>query len=261
MQTTNTNPGSVTEPRSLLQTVLGDGDTCYPPTRISLLVEVKGSDDKKQFAALSELCRIYWYPVYSTARKCGCPAQDAADLTQELFRRLVKNDGFASIQKERGRLRAYLRTSVKRLCQENYRRETAGKRIPGRVLYPIDAEEGDARYLREELSGGEAPDIHFDRMWIQALLREVENRLAEEFNYGPMKARFEALRPYIMDGSAKIGYAELAAELGVKEGALKTSLSRLRTRFREAFRAEVAHIVSDEDAVEDEIRSLLSAFA
>lgn len=243
---------------SLLQTVVED--TCYPPTQTSLIRAVKSESETQRFAALSELARIYWYPVFATARRRGCSPRDAEDLTQELFLRLIRNNAFATISKDRGKLRAYLRTSVRRLCQEKHRREHAGKRIPESNLLSIDAEEGEARYVRDKPRNNEAPDKFFDERWALALLKEVENRLAAEFAVGPMKERFEALRPYIINDSSTIGYAGIASRLCVSPGTLKTTMTRFRSRFREALREEIANTLCKEADVDEELRHLLAVF-
>ncbi len=212
--------------------------------------------------ALEKLCKSYWLPLYAFARRQGHSVEDAQDLTQEFFARFLARGSFALANRERGRLRTFLLTSLKNFITQEWRRATRLKRggVNG-VVSLADAEtpEGENREAvdpREELS----PDRLFDRRWAEALLERVMERLKHDYESTGRAAVYARLQQFLWGRQAEISYAEMGLCLGLSEGAIKVAVHRLRQRFRELLREEVAKTVETPEEVEEELRYLLGAF-
>ncbi|MEZ5300497.1 MAG: sigma factor [Verrucomicrobiales bacterium] len=232
----------------------------FPETRWSLIAAARDADTAAQGRALAELCRVYWYPLYSFARSRGRSPEDAEDLTQDLFRKLLANDSFGEADRERGRLRTFLLTAFTRLMASDFRRRTAAKRAPEIAAVEIDADLAEQRFQNEAAAGLD-PEQLYAKHWAQAVLREVEARLEGEFAGAGKAAFFAALKPMLAGESADGGYAQVAADHGMTEGAVKVAAFRLRQRFKIMLREEIAHTVDREEQIEDELRHLYQALA
>jgi RNA polymerase sigma-70 factor (ECF subfamily) len=235
------------------------GGGLFPLTRWDLISAVRGSDGDARSRALAELCDLYWYPVYCYARKRGYRAPEAEDFTQELFYRLLKGDRFASMDRGLGSVRSYLLTCVSRLFAEDWRKRRP-ESLPDTVR--IDAALAERRYQNEPHTD-ESPEKLFDRRWALALLQEVETRLGHEYAGRGKGEAFQALKPFISgkrrgDGDS---YAEVARMLGTTEGNVKVQVNRMRDRFRELVRSEVAGTLSTRADVDSELRHLYSALS
>jgi RNA polymerase sigma-70 factor (ECF subfamily) len=208
--------------------------------------------------ALADLCRAYWYPLYAYVRHRGLPPDQAQDLTQDLFARLLEKGVLAAANPSRGRFRAFLRAVCADFLANRRDRENALKRGGGRIFIPIDPDDAESRYAREpahELT----PERVFDRAWALTLLGRALERLREEYCAGGQAASFEALSPVLTDGPRAVSYAALAAGLGTTEGAVRVAVHRLRRRYGEGLREEIAATVDDPAEVDDEIRALFAA--
>jgi RNA polymerase sigma-70 factor (ECF subfamily) len=235
-----------------------DGGKLFPLTRWDLINIVRQSGDEElRFRALSELCSQYWYPVYCYARKRGYRAPEAEDFTQELFYRLLNRDRFAAMDPERGSVRSYLLTCVSRLFAEDWRKRRP-ESLPDTVR--IDAEVAESRYQREPRTE-ESPETLFDKRWALALLKGVETRLEQEYEGRGKGEVSRALKPFLSgkrrgDGDS---YAEVARSLNTTEGNVKVLVNRMRDRFRELVRDEVAGTLADPGDIEGELRHLYVA--
>lgn len=206
--------------------------------------------------ALAELCRVYWFPLYAYVRRRGYSAEDAQDLTQAFFARLLEKNWLDAVAPEKGRFRAFLLAALKHFLANEWDKARAQKRGGGVVPVSLDAE---TRYQREpvnELS----PDRLFDRQWALALLETVLNQLRAEHDTNDKRWLFEALRGTLTGDQPEAGYAELGRQLGLNEGAIKVAVHRLRKRYRQLLRAEIAQTVNDPGQVAEELRSLFAAF-
>ncbi len=230
----------------------------FPDTRWSLVSELRRGGDARE-RALSDLCRVYWFPIYAFARGKGCDQHLAEDLTQDLFAKFLSHDSFAAADPGRGKMRTFLLTAMSRLMASDARRRGVAKRAPERTAISIE------RDLAEEmLQSGAAelsPEEDFDRRWGEAILREVESKLAGEHERRGKAAQFAALKPYLLPGAGDEGYAGEAASLGMSEGAVKVAVFRLRQRFRTLMREEVEQTLTAEEDVDDELRHLYAALA
>ncbi|MEZ5327647.1 MAG: sigma-70 family RNA polymerase sigma factor [Verrucomicrobiales bacterium] len=237
----------------------------FPPTRWTLIAGAgQHQNQELQHRALSELCRIYWHPIYVVLRKRGSSPEDAEDLTQELFARLLRSDSFASARKDLGKLRTYLLTSVTRLATEKWRRDSAIKRGSGQKLISIDVEIEEQRFHSIDAEHI-TPESMFDRRWALALLKEVELRLASDYAAQGKGKLFEALKPFLAgkpsEQDADGGYAAIAATLSTTVPGLKMQMRRLRAKFRDTMREEIAATLTSptDEQVEEEMQHLYAA--
>jgi RNA polymerase sigma factor (sigma-70 family) len=234
----------------------------FPHTRWTLIANVQQEEDSdvKQ-RALAELCRIYWYPIYIFLRKKGKTKEDAEDLTQGLFARMLQHESFSAASQELGRLRSYLLKAASAMMAEDWRRATAQKRGGTDVLLSIEVEMAEKRFQNEP-STSISPEKLFDKNWALVLLKEVEERLREDYERRGKADLFEALRPYIAGKNSDTGpgsYTAIAATLGTTVAAVKAQMQRVREKFREFTREEVAATLSDQADVDAEMQHLYAA--
>ena len=209
---------------------------------------------------MAELCGSYWYPIYALIRRRGHPAEEARDLTQDYFARLLENGTLVAADPARGRFRAYLKTDCGYFLADCRDRDRALKRGGGRAIVSFDAIEAEGRYL-DEPAGDPTPERLFDRAWALTLLESVLDLLASEYAETGRAALFDALRPVLTEGPGTVPYAEIAVRLGTTEAAVQQAIQRLRKRYRVALRDQIAATLDapDEDSVEDEVRALFRA--
>jgi RNA polymerase sigma-70 factor (ECF subfamily) len=204
--------------------------------------------------AMAELCGSYWYPLYAFIRRRGHGAQEAEDLTQEFFARLLAKRFLAGVDRRKGRFRTFLLMAVKRFLANEYDRCRARKRGGGRRLVSLEGLEPETRYCREPAHRLSAERL-FEQQWALTLLDNVLARLQAEMTGGGKAELFDALKGHLALGGGG-SYAAAAAGLGMTEGAVKTAVHRLRRRYRDLLREEIAHTVADPAEIEDEIRHL-----
>jgi RNA polymerase sigma-70 factor (ECF subfamily) len=231
----------------------------FPTTRLSLVAAAGGQDTQSR-DALATLCQVYWYPLYAYIRRQGHTADQANDLTQGFVARLLEKNTVRKFRRERGRFRSFLIASLKNFLANESEMARAQKRGGG--LAPVSLENirsGETRY-RLEPRDHLTPERIFEKQWALALLDRAMARLREEFAQAGKSAQFEALRGYLSGGS-EIRYGELAARLGMSEGAVKVAVHRLRQRFHEALRDEVSCTVGNPDETGAEIRHLIAVLA
>ena len=232
----------------------------FPATRWSVVLAVGGDGTREAHVALEALCGRYWLPVYVKIRASGRGPQDAEDLTQDFFARLLQGAVVEQARPERGRFRTFLLTALDRFLVDDWRERTALKRGGGQVPLSIDRELGEQRF---ELLGEsrEAPDRLFDRQWATELLGRTFRQLEEICRSEGRTAQFAVMRRHLAGRMEAGEYQEIARELGVSEGAARSVMFRLRKRFRRLLREEIAETVGDEESVEDEIQHLFSIFS
>lgn len=209
--------------------------------------------------ALEKLCQDYWPPVYAWIRRRGQSHEEAEDLTQEFFASLLHYDSLASVDRARGRFRSFMLASLKNFLLNQHKRATAQKRGGGKQIVSMDATpEWQWEQLAEEREAN--PEEAYDRHWVKTLLNRVVNRLRNEFESVGQGERFQVLKMYLLAGEASLPYAEAAETLNSSESAVKSAIYKLRQRYREMIRSEVAQTLSDPTQVDDEIRHLMRAF-
>lgn len=224
-----------------------------------MVLSAQDKDAPGSREALETLCRIYWYPLYAFVRRQGRNPHDAQDLTQGFFARLLAKDYLKLAAAEKGKFRTFLLVSLKRFLAGEWDREHAQKRGGFAVIVSIDEELAESR-LAADLSHRLQPDVLFDRHWAMTLIERTMVRLEEEYLLSGRARLFECLRNCLVKDEAAQPYAEVAARLHLTEAAVKMAVHRLRARYREILRAEIADTVSKPEEVEEEIRHLFSAF-
>ena len=230
----------------------------FTSTRWSLVVAAGQRDLPESEAALASLCRLYWYPLYAYARRHLPTIEDAQDLTQEFFARLLERDYLRQADRQRGRFRSFLLTAFKHFLTKEQERANAQKRGGGRKLLPLDFQSGERRYQREPSHEATAEAL-YERSWALTLLQQALARLREEQIAAGKERLFECLKGTLTGEDAPRPYAELAAELGMSAQAIKVTVHRLRRRYGELVRAEIAQTVTTAEEIEDELRDLFAA--
>jgi RNA polymerase sigma factor (sigma-70 family) len=226
----------------------------FATTHWSMVVSAGGSRSPEASRSLAILCENYWFPLYAFVRRAGHSAEDAQDLTQEFFVRLLDKHFLAAADSKKGRFRTFLITAVKRFLANEYDRVHAKKRGGGQRIVPLEGLED--RY-RQEPADTLTPERIFEQQWALTLLDQVLARLQAEMTADGKAALFEALKGHLTGGQT-IGYATTAAGLGMTEGAVRVAAHRLRRRYRELLREEIAQTVTSPDEIEEEIRYLFA---
>jgi RNA polymerase sigma-70 factor (ECF subfamily) len=207
--------------------------------------------------ALERLCRTYWGPLYAYVRRQGHEVHEAQDLTQEFFARLLEKHYLGLADPARGRFRTFLLTSLQNFLRNEWKSASRQKRGGGQAILPLDLESAEGGYATDP-ADGLTPEIIFEKRWAAALLDQVLRRLGEDYaavGKGPL---FEQLKIFVWGEKNQASYAQMAVELGLSEGAVKVAVHRLRTRYRELLRAEVASTVADPAEIDEELRHLIA---
>lgn len=232
---------------------------CFRTTRWSMVLRAGQENGETGLAALEELCRAYWYPLYLYVRRKGHDAHSAQDLTQAFFARLLEKNSLAVADQERGRFRTFLLSALKNFLHNEHEHATRQKRGGGAETFSLDAATAEERFQNEP-SIQDTPEKIFERRWVETLLENVLARLREENRAAGELERFEVLKAFLVEDKGTVSFAEIGARLNMTEAAVKGVVRRLRGRYREIFREEVAHTVASPDEVDAEIRYLLTTF-
>jgi RNA polymerase sigma factor (sigma-70 family) len=230
----------------------------FASTRWSLVAAAGQRDSPESEAALAHLCGLYWYPLYAYARRRLPRAEDAQDLTQEFFALLLEKDYLRQADQRRGRFRAFLLTAFQRFLAKEHERANAQKRGGGRQPLALDFPEGERRYQHEPGHTVTAEAL-YERGWALTLLQQALARLREEQTAAGKGRLFECLKETLTGDDVPRPYADVAAELGLSAEAVKVTVHRLRRRYGELLRAEIAQTVTTAEEIEDELRDLLAA--
>jgi RNA polymerase sigma factor (sigma-70 family) len=220
---------------------------------VELVVAAGDPQRKEARSALVSLCENYWYPLYAYLRRRGYPTDQAQDLTQEFFVRVLEGRYLDRAEPEKGRFRSFILTSLKFFVADEADSQRARKRGGG-MLVPLEFSSGEERYQREPVHD-ETPERIFERRWALSVLDRVVERLRNEFVQHGRPDHFERLKVFLL-GRSDAPYAALAREMDTSEGALKVAIHRLRKRYRVLFRQEIADTVADPAEVESELRFL-----
>ena len=217
------------------------------------------TEPKMAGAALAELCRGYWAPLYGFVRSRGHTVHDAQDLTQSFFVYVLERKVYARANRQKGRFRSFLLASLKNFLADAVDRERTLKRGGAQIFLPLHEEQAqEAESLFQTHSGMSSEDLLFDRSWAEALVATALERLSGDYQRENKEQLFNQLRIFIAGGAEPVPtYAELTQRLGITESTLRSHVTRLRARFREALRTEVRRTVDSEKQVDQELRELL----
>ncbi|MFO0952341.1 MAG: hypothetical protein U0835_14565 [Isosphaeraceae bacterium] len=242
--------------RTLLDQDVPDAGGRFVTTSWSRVLQAASDDDGSK-PALADLCRTYWYPLYAYLRRQGVTPTDAEDAVQAFFARLLEDGILRHVDPERGRFRGFLLAALRQFMAGRRVYESAAKRRPPGGLVPIELSEGELRYSKE-LTHRITPDLLYDYTWAMALLKRAMDLLRAENQAKAPAGRFEAFQGLLTGQSARTA-REIGEELGMTEGAVRVALFRLKQRYGEILRQEVASTLGEGGDVEEEIRALMAA--
>jgi RNA polymerase sigma-70 factor (ECF subfamily) len=232
----------------------------FATTHWSVIAAAEGGVSPEAREALAALFSAYWYPLYVFIRGQGNLPDEAQDLTQGFFTSLLEQKALAMVDPARGKFRSFLLGACKHYLSHERGRARAQKRGGGRRTVSLDFGDAEARYAREP-AHTLTPDKLFARRWAMTLLDQVLCRLREEFAAKGKQTLFDHLRVFLLGEKNALPHGKVAAELGMSEGAVKVAAHRLRGRFRELVREEIARTVDRSEDVDDEVRELFAALA
>jgi RNA polymerase sigma-70 factor (ECF subfamily) len=232
----------------------------FGSTRWSVVLAAGQRSTLQAHEALTQLCQHYWYPLYAYVRRRVRDSDQAQDLIQEFFARLLEMNLIEKADPQRGRFRAFLLTSLRNFLTNEWAKTQAVKRGQGHAPLSLDLRTGEARYLAEPVDTL-TPEKLFERRWAETLLDRVTEQLRAEYVRSGKQAHFDQLVPFLVGRNEDVSYATAAAQLKISEGAAMVAGHRLRRRFRDLLRAEIAETLADPQAVDDEIRQLFGALS
>jgi DNA-directed RNA polymerase specialized sigma24 family protein len=234
------------------------GRARFATTRWTMVLAAGRSSSPEAGRALAELCKDYWYPLYAYVRRRGYGKEDAEDMTQAFFARLLEKDYLRSAAREKGRFRTFMLVAFQRFLANEWDRARAQKRGGGRALVSLDADAAERRY-HDEPADTMTADRIYERRWALTLIEQTIARLRDDYAAAGKTQEFDQLKNYLTADRDGIPYAELAAAGRQTEGALRVAVHRMRKRFRDLFRREIAQTVSDPNEIDAELRHLMAA--
>lgn len=234
-------------------------DPHFATTRWTMVASAGGGEEKSAAEALEAICTTYWFPLYAYIRRQGHTREEAEDLTQAFFLDLLEREPWQQLDRERGKFRAFLLAALKHFLS-NIREAARSQKRGGRALHlSLDWQGADSRFEMADPSQS-SPDQSYDREWGMQLLGQVLEHLREEALAEGSTGRFEILKDFLGSGSGEASYEKAAAALDLNAGAARVAVHRLRKRYRQLLREEIARTLADPAMVEDELRSLFAAF-
>lgn len=232
----------------------------FATTRWSEVLAAGRGESCESRRALAGLCETYWYPLYAYVRRRGYRAEEAQDLTQEFFARLLEKDSLKAADPGRGRFRSFLLASLKNFLAKQWRRAAAQKRGGGRTPISLDFKSAESRYGLEP-SHELTPEKIYRRRWALTLLQQVLGRLRGEYDRRGKLPLFDQLKEHLTGQQGTVPYGQIAGRLKLTEGAVKVAAHRLRRRCRELLREEIAQTVARPQEVDEELRELFAAMS
>lgn len=232
----------------------------FNTTHWSVVLQARGENSALTHAALEKLCQTYWYPLYAFVRRRGCSPHDAEDLTQSFFAHLFQKEALKTVAREKGKFRSFLLATLTNFLNNERDRQLTIKR-GGRIkMFSWDEVKAEAQYQNEPVDHV-TPEKLFERRWAFTVFEQALDRLEKEHSGKTTQPLFEKLKPYLTREAEPGFLASTSEKLGMSEGAVKVALHRLRRRFGELLRSQVAYTLADAALVEEEIRHLLTVFS
>jgi RNA polymerase sigma factor (sigma-70 family) len=229
----------------------------FATTSWSMVNRAAASESAETMSALSALCQLYWYPLYAFVRRKGYSKSDAEDLTQAFFAELLEKKKLSAADESRGKFRSFLLASLDHFVQNQWRATQAKSRGGGKNILSIDFEVAADRYANEPFHELTAEKI-FERNWALAILNQALQLVRLQYEQANKLELFEALKIYLGQGTP-VPYKEVAMQIGMREGAVKVAVHRLRERYGEQLRLQIARTIDDYSEVDGELRTLLEA--
>ena len=231
----------------------------FASTHWSVVLLAGKEASPRSLAALEQLCQTYWYPLYAFTRRQGHSPHEAADLTQDFFLHLIDTNALTKVDSDKGKFRSFLLASLKNLLANNWDRANCKKRGGGLTIFSLDEATAEGRYQLEPADAA-TPETLYDRRWAETILARALERLRLECDGGDKSRRFDEVKQFLLGEKGDDTLAEAAGRLNLSLSAVKALVHRLRRRFRELIREEVAQTVDGREAVDEEIRHLFTAF-
>jgi DNA-directed RNA polymerase specialized sigma24 family protein len=232
----------------------------FATTRWTVVLSAGRKSSPQSDRALGELCQTYWYPLYAYVRGQGKSKEDAEDLVQAFFARFLQKNYLEGLRAERGKFRAFLLASLKHFLANEWDKSQRQKRGGGVTHLSLDWQGAEQRF-RLDPADPSSPDKIYDREWALSLLERVINRVRGECEADGKAKLFNQVKGFLMVGESITPYAHAARELGLDEGAVRVAVHRLRKRYRELLREEIAQTLDDPAKVAEELRALQAALA
>lgn len=229
----------------------------FATTHWSVVLAAGQSADAQASAALEQLCRAYWYPLYAYVRRRGHSPEDAQDLTQQFFALFLQKEYFRLADRAKGRFRTFLLHALEHFLINEWKRTRCAKRGGGATPLPLDVEGAEHRYVNEPVTTL-TPERAYEKQWAATLLAQVLATLRQEYAAAGNSPVFAQLADLLWGKDGSDSFAEIGARLGLTEGAARGAMHRLRTRYRELLRREVAQTVNEPGEVDEELRYLIS---
>jgi len=232
----------------------------FQTTHWSVVLRVSNQPTVEATQALEELCRTYWYPLYALVRRKGYTHEQAQDLTQAFFAKLLEKNQISQADPERGRFRTFLLRSLENFLRSEHRNANTQKRGAGHQIVSLDAELAAERYS-SDYQDGASPTLGFERQWAAVLLDSVLSSLRQEFTTGGKAELFDQLEPHLWGDDTSTPYPQIAEGLNMTTVSVRVTVHRLRRRFHDLLRAQIANTVERVEDVEDELRYLRRLWA
>jgi RNA polymerase sigma-70 factor (ECF subfamily) len=236
------------------------GGAAFTTTHWSVVNAAADRESPAAREALALLCQAYWQPLYAYVRRRGYDTPDAQDLVQSFFERAIQKNYVAAADRERGRFRTFLLSALEHFLAKEWRKSQRLKRGGGRTMVSLDHASAETAYLEEPCDDLSAEKL-YDRRWALTLLEQAISRMRAEYAEGGRARLFAELSPMLSGDKPDVSYAELAERLSMSEGAIKVAVHRLRHRYVEILRAEVAQTVQRPEQVDEELRHLIAALS
>ncbi len=236
------------------------GQPLFTTTHWSVVMAAADQKTPGAAAALEQLCRTYWRPLYVYVRRRGYGPEDAQDLTQDFLAAFLSKRAFDGADPTRGRFRTFLLQSLQHFLVDQWKRAHRIKRGGGALPISIDAQEAEERYCRG-LAETLTPERAYERRWAMALLEEVLAGMRQDYAQAGKAPHFEVLQEFLWGTDGAASYARVAEKLGLSEGAARVAVHRLRERYRERLRAQVAQIVSEPKEIDEELHYLIQVMS
>jgi len=236
------------------------GESRFTTTHWSMVLAAGNISSPDYTRALSTLCQTYWYPLYAYLRRWGCDREQAEDYTQAFFASLLERQGIGKADPKQGKFRSFLLASLKHFLADEWDRSQAQKRGGERKVLSLDIEDGETRYSREP-ANNLLPEKLFERYWALEVLKQAMARLKAEYVTANKIELFDYLKTYLTAEQDSIPYRDAAARLNMTEGAVRVTVHRLRQRYGEFVREQIAQTVTTPEQIEEEICELYAALA
>ncbi len=227
----------------------------FTTTHWSVVLTATEQQSPQAAEALERLCRTYWYPLYAYVRRKGYDAHDSQDLTQEFLARLLARNYLSVADRNKGKFRSFLLGTLEHFLAREWTKAHAQKRGGGQLLFSLDEVDAENRY-RLEPSHESTADKIFERRWATTLLEQAMGRLREDYTADHKGNLFARLEVFLTGNTPETSYAEMAASLNMSEGAIKVAVHRLRQRYGELVRAEIAQTVATPEEADEELHYL-----